>query len=155
MGKSNTAALLFSALVGSLAFAAAAPAGPLSVKQIPLPRPRPTATALTVPVATPPSNTAGVAESDIAAVKQAIEWLHAGKRDQATDTEKTISNPLARKVVEWAILRDDDNGVDFARYNAFLLENPGWPSLSMFRRRAEATLWQDFERGGSPAVAAE
>jgi soluble lytic murein transglycosylase len=143
MGKSNTAAFLLSALVGFLAFATVAAAGPLSVKEIPLPRPRPTATALTIPAFTPPSNTAGVAESDVAAVKQAIEWLHAGKRDQATDIEKTISNPLARKVVEWAILRDDDNGVDFARYNAFLLENPGWPSLGMFRRRAEATLWQE------------
>ena len=48
---------------------------------------------------------------------------------------------MARKLVEWIILRDGDNGAQFSRYAAFITANPSWPSLSLFRRRAEAMLW--------------
>src|SRR5262249_43583663 len=44
---------------------------------------------------------------------------------------------------EWAILRSDDNNVDFARYKAFIDTNPSWPSIGMFRRRAEQMLWHE------------
>jgi soluble lytic murein transglycosylase len=81
--------------------------------------------------------------TDIAMVKQAIDLLKAGKRSDAGDIAKTIADPVARKLVEWIVLRDDDNGAEFARYNAFIQENPSWPSIGMFRRRAEAALWQE------------
>src|SRR5262249_23247201 len=47
-------------------------------------------------------------------------------------------DPVARKLVEWIILRSDRNGAGSARYATFIAANPSWPSLAMFRRRAEA-----------------
>ena len=34
----------------------------------------------------------------------------------------------------------DDDASSFARYTAFIRANPRWPSLNLFRRRAEARL---------------
>ena len=80
---------------------------------------------------------------DLSAVKEAIELVHKDRLDEATNTEKTISDPLTRKLVEWIILRSDDSEVDFSRYAAFIAANPTWPSLLTLRRHAEAALWQD------------
>ncbi len=67
-----------------------------------------------------------------------------GDTSQAEDLKKTISDPVGRKLVEWAILRSDETeSVDFDRYMAFVTENPSWPAVGMLRRRAEATLWSD------------
>ena len=51
---------------------------------------------------------------DIAAVKQAIDLAHKGRTDEATNIENTIADPLARKLVEWVILRSDDTDADFS-----------------------------------------
>ncbi len=79
---------------------------------------------------------------DLAAVKQAIELVRKQQPDEATSVEKTISDPLARKLAEWVILRNDDTGVAFSRYAAFIAANPTWPSIVTLRRHAEAALWQ-------------
>jgi soluble lytic murein transglycosylase len=79
---------------------------------------------------------------DLGAVRQAIDLSHKGRLDDATNVEGTIEDPLARKLVEWVILRGDDS-VDFSRYPAFLAANPSWPGIVTLRRHAEAALWQD------------
>jgi len=79
---------------------------------------------------------------DLGAVKQAIELAHKGRADEATSTEGTISDPLARKLVEWVILRGEDTSTDFSRYAAFIAANPSWPSIVTLRRHAEVALWQ-------------
>jgi soluble lytic murein transglycosylase len=85
-----------------------------------------------------------VSPADLAAVKEAISAARKGKTSQAEDLQRTISDPVARKLVEWAILRSDEtSSVSFNRYMAFIAENPGWPAVGMLRRRAEATLWTD------------
>jgi hypothetical protein len=103
----------------------------------------------TVPVAPAPSlsigTTATTSAADLATVKNAFELLRAGKWADADQVRKTISDPLARKLVEWLILRNDDNDADFARYARFISESPDWPNIGALRRRAEAQLWQ--ERG--------
>src|SRR5262249_47496114 len=126
----------------------------------PLPKPRPeTAPAKagvtprtpgTAPqTAAPPTPSAPApsdlpAATDIAAWKEAIAAARRGKTTQAADLQKTISDPVARKLVEWAILRSDDTqSIDVSRYMAFITENPSWPSTALLRRRAEATLWAD------------
>jgi soluble lytic murein transglycosylase len=86
---------------------------------------------------------------DLAAVKQAIDLVHRGRTDEATNVESTISDPLARKLVEWLILRSDDSNADFARYAAFIAANPSWPSIITLRRRAEAALWQEHTEPGT------
>ena len=40
------------------------------------------------------------------------------------------------------ILRSDDVNASFARYAAFVRNNPAWPSVGMIRRRAEGQMWQ-------------
>jgi len=53
---------------------------------------------------------------------------------------------VARKLIEWMLLRDPDSPADFDRYNAFIQASPDWPSIPPLRRRAEARLWQE-QRG--------
>src|SRR5262249_46307921 len=85
-----------------------------------------------------------VSPADIAAVKEAISAVRKGQSSQAAELQKTISDPTARKLVEWMILRGDDSeSIEFTRYMTFLAENPSWPAIGLLRRRAEATLWSD------------
>ena len=86
--------------------------------------------------------TSNTSPLDLAAVKQVIDLAHKGRSDEATNIAGTISDPLARKLVEWVILRSDDADLDFPRYAAFIAANPSWPSVMTLRRRAEAALWQ-------------
>jgi soluble lytic murein transglycosylase len=86
--------------------------------------------------------TSNTSPLDLAAVKQVIDLAHKGRSDEATNIAGTISDPLARKLVEWVILRSDDTDLDFPRYAAFIAANPSWPSVMTLRRRAEAALWQ-------------
>jgi soluble lytic murein transglycosylase len=79
---------------------------------------------------------------DLNAVKQAVDLVGKGRVDEATNIESTISDPLAKKLVEWLVLRSDDSTADFSRYAAFIAANPSWPSIVTLRRRAEAVLWQ-------------
>ena len=82
-------------------------------------------------------------DGDIALVKSAIENVRRGATSKASEIEASIFDPVARKLVEWLILRDDHNGVGSRRYLAFIAANPSWPSLAAFRRRAEAMLWNE------------
>lgn len=106
----------------------------------------PPAANFTAPVITGPplalAESGATSPLDLSAVKQAISMVHKDRADEATNTERTISDPLARKLVEWAILRSDDSSVEFPRYAAFITANPTWPSLVTLRRHAEAALWQ-------------
>jgi soluble lytic murein transglycosylase len=99
---------------------------------------------------------------DLSAVKQAIDLVGKRRQGEATDVEGTISDPIARKLVEWAILRSEDGSSDFSRYAAFIAANPSWPSIETLRRRAEAVMWQghvdpqaiiDFFRSAPPHTA--
>ncbi|MFZ0423727.1 MAG: lytic transglycosylase domain-containing protein [Xanthobacteraceae bacterium] len=80
---------------------------------------------------------------DLSAVKQAIDLVRKNRQDEATTIEGTISDPIARKLVEWVILRSDDGSPDFSRYLGFISANPSWPSVTTLRRRAEGVLWQE------------
>ena len=79
--------------------------------------------------------------SDLAAIKVAIALARKGEAVQASDVQASIADHVARKVAEWALLRSDNNEVDFKRYVAFISDNPSWPNIGLLRRRAEAALW--------------
>lgn len=79
---------------------------------------------------------------DAAKVKDVFDLARRGKTSDATAAEKTITDPAARKLAEWLILRDPASGAKFSRYAAFIADNPGWPGVTLLRRRAEARLWQ-------------
>ena len=80
-----------------------------------------------------PASSAMTPPLDLTAVKQAIALVHKGSGEEATNVEKTIIDPVARKLVEWFILRSDDTTVDFSRYAAFIAGNPSWPSIITLR----------------------
>ena len=89
-----------------------------------------------------PASSSMTSPLDLTAVKQAIALLHKGRGDEASNIEKTIIDPVARKLVEWIILRSDDTTVDFSRYASFIAANPSWPSIITLRYHAEAALWE-------------
>jgi soluble lytic murein transglycosylase len=90
-----------------------------------------------------PAATATPLTGDLAAVRQAIDLVRKAKTGEATAIGKTIGDPAAQKLVEWFILRHPDGEANFNRFAAFIADNPHWPSMSLFRRRAEARLWQE------------
>jgi len=77
----------------------------------------------------------------LATIKTAIALARNGGLAQASDVKESINDPVARNMVEWAILRSKE--VDFQRYVAFISDNPGWPNIGLLRRRAEAALWKE------------
>ena len=87
--------------------------------------------------------TATTSAADIAAVKQVIEFSRKGKDAEANAAEKSIADPVARKLAEWIILRSDNTRPSFQRYADFVNANPSWPHVPLFRRRAENALWND------------
>jgi soluble lytic murein transglycosylase len=89
------------------------------------------------------ATTSSTSPVDLAAVKQALDLVGKSRPDEATAIEGTVSDPLARKLVEWAILRSEDGSNDFSRYAAFIAANPSWPSIGTLRRRAEGVMWQE------------
>jgi peptidoglycan lytic transglycosylase len=79
---------------------------------------------------------------DLAATKQAIELVRQRKFSDATRLAASISDPVAQKLVEWALLRSDST-VGFDRYAVFIKANADWPSIPLLRQRAEARLWKE------------
>jgi soluble lytic murein transglycosylase len=90
-----------------------------------------------------PSADASPLSVDLAAVKNAIDLARKAKTSEATAIQKTIGDPAARKLVEWFILRYPETDANFSRYAAFIADSPGWPSMALLRKRAEARLWQE------------
>jgi soluble lytic murein transglycosylase len=113
---------------------------------VPNPVPRPKTPS---PVAPSLALAAAIPAADIAAAKQAIEHARAGRPSQATDIQQNIRNPIARKTVEWAILRSDNNRASSSRYISFITSNPNWPSIGLMRRRAESMMWSEQPTPGA------
>jgi soluble lytic murein transglycosylase len=123
-----------------------APGAPLAPAIAPATRqhaalPPPPARRPTVPAAM--AATSSTSQSDVDALENVIDLVRKHKPADATQAEAAISDPVARKLAEWIILRSDDNGATVERYRAFIDANPSWPSQSFLRRRGEAALWDD------------
>jgi soluble lytic murein transglycosylase len=136
--------------------------GPSVQNPIPLPRARPhllaaapsavttasdpapaalTLASVTTRSVPPPANPA-IPAAELASLKEAIALARNGKTGQVSELQKTIGDPVARKLLEWVLLRSENNTSDFSRYAAFISANPSWP-IGLLRRRAEAMLWQE------------
>src|SRR5258708_16189193 len=90
-----------------------------------------------------PAETAAPLTGDLAVVRQAIDLVRKGKTGDAEAGGKAIADPAAQKLVEWFILRPPDGEANFNRFAAFIADNQHWPSMALFRRRAEVRLWQE------------
>src|SRR3954449_5910432 len=87
--------------------------------------------------------TSSTSQADTDALENIIELVRNKKPGDATQAQAAISDPVARKLAEWIILRSDNNGASVERYRAFVSANPSWPSQTFLRRRIEAALWDD------------
>ncbi|KRR09736.1 lytic transglycosylase domain-containing protein, partial [Bradyrhizobium valentinum] len=127
------------------AHAAAAPAAPAPAPAILAPATRqhaaPPYQRKHVPAAVAASSSTSQADKD--ALQNVIELVRKQKPGDATQAQAAISDPVARKLAEWLILRSDNNGASVERYRAFVSGNPSWPSQTFLRRRIEAALWDD------------
>ena len=83
------------------------------------------------------------AQPDLVVLKQTLQLLQQHKLGDATKLAASIDDPAAQKLIQWALLRDPNNTAGFDQYNSFIRANPNWPSIPLFRRRAEARLWQE------------
>ncbi|MEJ8573662.1 lytic transglycosylase domain-containing protein [Microbaculum marinum] len=114
----------------------------LSASDFPLPRPRPDDAG---PAAHELFETAGfdapVVDAHTAAVtNQAINFISAKRYDDALALQKTLSDPAARKLIEFYYVRDYSLSAPYSRMQAFLKENPDWPNQDLIRRRFEVAL---------------
>jgi soluble lytic murein transglycosylase len=87
--------------------------------------------------------TTSTPRADMDALENVIDLVRKHQPDDATQAEAAISDPVARKLAEWLILRSDNNNASVERYRAFITANPSWPSQTFMRRRMEAALWDD------------
>jgi soluble lytic murein transglycosylase len=103
--------------------------------------PPPPARKPTIPAAI--AATSSTSQADADAVENVIQLTRKRRADDATQLEASISDPVAKKLAEWIILRSEDNNASVERYRAFIEANPSWPSQTFLRRRLEAALWDD------------
>ena len=103
-----------------------AEAAPKPAQPVPLPRPRPVAVTpkaipgpakatvkSTVPLAV--ASTTATGSDDLAAVRRAIDLVKRNKMSDAAEVGRSVTDPVARKLVEWAILRAEDDDFSFER----------------------------------------
>src|SRR5579864_8640037 len=89
------------------------------------------------------ATTSSTSAQDKATLENVIDLVRRHKPADATQLEAAISDPVARKLAEWIILRSDNNDATVERYRAFVSANPSWPSQTFLRRRIESALWDD------------
>ena len=82
-------------------------------------------------------------------INAAFKAIAGGDRAKARDLQSSISDPLARTLIEWEGLRRGSGTA--ADYLKFLSQNPDWPSRDQLQRRMEETL---FEEGGDTELIA-
>ncbi len=83
---------------------------------------------MAAPVAPPPkkpavslalSSSSSTSRADMETLEQVIELVRNKKQTDATQLEASLTDPVARKLAEWIILRSDNNNAPMERYRAF------------------------------------
>jgi soluble lytic murein transglycosylase len=96
------------------------------------------------------------------ALRAAIAAAEAGNTAEVDQRLQGISDPAARSLVEWFLIRAGSAGVSSQRAARFLTQNPGWPQEGTLRNRAEQALLNErrpaaeviaFFRNGEPRSA--
>jgi soluble lytic murein transglycosylase len=135
----KTAAARTTTSPGALVAVAPAALAPATRQHAALPRTP--ARKPSIPAAVAATSSTSQADADM--LENVIDLVRKHQPADATQVEAAISDPLAKKLAEWIILRSDDNGASVERYRAFIEANPSWPSQTFLRRRLESALWDD------------
>jgi soluble lytic murein transglycosylase len=99
-------------------------------------------------VAVPPVPPVAELPGELGVLQKAIRLARAGKTSEAKELATSITDPVARTLLDWVRLRNTDSGDSFDRYDAFIRANPGWPTTAL-RRVAETRLWQEHRDGAT------
>ena len=85
-----------------------------------------------------------LSEADRALYRQAFDA--AAKRDWPTAQAFAIQgrDATARRIIQWRYLMDKDSGASFVEIDAFLKNNPDWPSHGTLLSRAEQAMAADM-----------
>ncbi|MGU3494028.1 transglycosylase SLT domain-containing protein [Xanthobacteraceae bacterium A53D] len=87
--------------------------------------------------------TAGVSTAELSELRSAVAAARSGKGADALAQARGLSDPVARTLVTWLVIRHAPNDLGFDNIAAFLRDKPGWPTPSTLRRRAERVLLQE------------
>ncbi|MFC5557411.1 transglycosylase SLT domain-containing protein [Methylobacterium iners] len=117
------------------AYASADPEAPIA---FPLPDAAVTPAA-PVPEVPDPARAARAGDTDIPALRQAIDLYRKGKVSEGDRLRDGFKDPAARALLEWVAIRAGA-GIGFERTIAFTRANPDWPAGPLLRRRAEEAL---------------
>ncbi|HEY1542759.1 MAG TPA: transglycosylase SLT domain-containing protein [Xanthobacteraceae bacterium] len=96
----------------------------------------------------PPPPPVAELPGQLGVLQKAIRLAHADKVSEAAELAPSLTDPVARTLLEWVRLRNADTRERFERYDAFIRANPGWPS-AVLRRLAEVRLWQEHRDGAT------
>jgi soluble lytic murein transglycosylase len=77
---------------------------------------------------------------DRAVFAEAMKAVSSRSWSRALEAVDGTRNPVLRKVVQWAYIREPGPHASFAERTTFIANNPGWPGLRDIERRAEETL---------------
>ena len=91
-----------------------------------------------------PLKAVSVSQADADHVKNAAAAVQSGNLSKLGSEKGAITDPTARKLVEWIALRAGYG--EAAEYKKFLTDNPMWPDRTMMTQRLEEAL---FTQGGT------
>ncbi|MBX9930682.1 MAG: lytic transglycosylase domain-containing protein [Methylobacterium sp.] len=101
-----------------------------------------------VPELPDPSRLARSGDTDVEALRQAIDAYRKGRVGDGDRLRDGFRDPAAKALLEWVAIRAGA-GIGFERTVAFTRANPDWPAGPLLRRRAEEALLTEKK---SPAV---
>jgi soluble lytic murein transglycosylase len=84
-----------------------------------------------------PAQAVELTSTETAAARSAILDIDHGKWDDAYAAAERAHFPLLTKLVTWLDLTRSGTASDFARYTAFVDQNPDWPQQALLRKHAE------------------
>ncbi|MEM6747729.1 MAG: lytic transglycosylase domain-containing protein [Pseudomonadota bacterium] len=88
-----------------------------------------------------------IASAEAEQLRAVFEALDDRAYDEAIAGQAALTDPLARRIGEWAILMSNAPDLDLDRYDAFLDRNPQWPNRSTLQRKGEKLIDDDTPEG--------
>lgn len=85
----------------------------------------------------------GLNGGELSTLKSAVIAARNGRAGEAMGAARQLSDPVARKLVTWLVIRHAPNDLGFNNIQEFLKEEPDWPTPSTLRQRAERVLFQE------------
>ncbi|MEW6255030.1 MAG: lytic transglycosylase domain-containing protein [Pseudomonadota bacterium] len=107
------------------------------------PKPAAKATASKGAAPTLAATPAPALSGDLSTLRSAVVLAKNAKGSEALAAAQGLSDPVARSLVTWLVIRSAPNDLGFDGIAAFLADKPGWPTQTTLRKKAEAVLYAE------------